>query len=38
VAFSSAVEKYFGISGAVLRSESEESLAQTLIAKLQQTQ
>ncbi len=38
VAFSSAVEKYCGISGRVLWSESEENLAQKLIAKLQQTQ
>lgn len=38
VAFSSAVEKNCGISGRVLWSESEENLAQKLIAKLQQTQ
>src|SRR5271169_4238031 len=38
VAFSSAVEKNCAISGRVLWSESEENLAQKLIAKLQQTQ
>ena len=38
VAFSAAVEKNCGISGRVLWSESEENLAQKLIAKLQQTQ
>ena len=38
VAFSSAVEKHCAISGRVLWSESEENLAQKLIAKLQQTQ
>ncbi len=38
VAFSNAVEKHCAISGRVLWSESEESLAQKLIAKLQQTQ
>ena len=38
VGFSSAVEKNCGISGRVLWSESEENLAQKLIAKLQQTQ
>ena len=38
VAFSSAVEKNCVISGRVLWSESEENLAQKLIAKLQQTQ
>jgi len=38
VAFSSAVEKHCGTSGRVLWSESEENLAQKLIAKLQQTQ
>jgi hypothetical protein len=38
VAFSSTVEKNCGISGRVLWSESEENLAQKLIAKLQQTQ
>jgi hypothetical protein len=38
VAFSSAVEKHCAISGRVLWSESEESLAQKLIAKLQQPQ
>ncbi len=37
VAFSNAVEKHCGISGRVLWSESEENLAQKLIAKLQQT-
>jgi len=38
VAFSSAVEKKCAVSGRVLWSESEENLAQKLIAKLQQTQ
>ena len=38
VAFSAAVEKSCAISGRVLWSESEENLAQKLIAKLQQTQ
>jgi hypothetical protein len=38
VAFSSAVEKNSAASGRVLWSESEENLAQKLIAKLQQTQ
>ncbi len=38
VAFSSAVERHCGISGRVLWSESEDNLAQKLIAKLQQTQ
>jgi len=38
VAFSAAVEKRCAISGRVLWSESEENLAQKLIAKLQQTQ
>ena len=38
VAFSNAVEKNCVISGRVLWSESEENLAQKLIAKLQQTQ
>lgn len=38
VAFSSAVERYCGVSGRVLWSESESNLAQRLIAKLQQTQ
>jgi hypothetical protein len=38
VAFSSAVEKNCAISGRVLWSESEDNLAQKLIAKLQQTQ
>ena len=38
VAFSAAVEKNCVLSGRVLWSESEESLAQKLIAKLQQTQ
>jgi hypothetical protein len=38
VAFSAAVEKNCALSGRVLWSESEESLAQKLIAKLQQTQ
>jgi hypothetical protein len=37
VAFSAAVEKNCVISGRVLWSESEENLAQKLIAKLQQT-
>jgi|SRR5579863_864411 len=38
VAFSSAVERNCAISGRVLWSESEENLAQKLIARLQQTQ
>ncbi len=38
VAFSAAVEKNGALSGRVLWSESEENLAQKLIAKLQQTQ
>src|SRR5208283_4485787 len=38
VAFSNAVERNSAISGRVLWSESEENLAQKLIAKLQQTQ
>ncbi len=38
VAFSTAVEKSCAISGRVLWSESEENLAQKLLAKLQQTQ
>jgi len=38
VAFSNAVEKRSAASGRVLWSESEENLAQKLIAKLQQTQ
>ena len=38
VAFSAAVEKNCGASGRVLWSESEENLAQKLIARLQQTQ
>ena len=38
VAFSAAVEKNCGVSGRVLWSESEENLAQKLVAKLQQTQ
>jgi hypothetical protein len=38
VGFSAAVERNCGISGRVLWSESEENLAQKLIAKLQQTQ
>jgi hypothetical protein len=38
IAFSSAVEKNCAASGRVLWSESEENLAQKLIAKLQQTQ
>jgi len=37
VTFSSAVEKHCGVSGRVLWSESEDNLAQKLIAKLQQT-
>ncbi len=37
VAFSSAVERHCGVSGRVLWSESEDNLAQKLIAKLQQT-
>jgi len=38
VAFSNAVEKHGAVSGRVLWSESEENLAQKLLAKLQQTQ
>jgi len=38
VAFSAAVEKHCAVSGRVLWSESEENLAQKLIARLQQTQ
>jgi hypothetical protein len=38
IAFSNAVEKRCAASGRVLWSESEENLAQKLIAKLQQTQ
>ena len=38
VAFSAAVEKNCRVSGRVLWSESEENLAQKLIARLQQTQ
>jgi len=38
VAFSNAVEKNCAISGRVLWSESEDNLAQKLLAKLQQTQ
>lgn len=38
VAFSAAVERYCGISGRVLWSESDDNLAQKLIAKLQRTQ
>jgi len=38
VAFSNAVEKQCGVSGRVLWSESEENLAQKLLAKLQQIQ
>lgn len=38
VGFSNAVEQNCAVSGRVLWSESEESLAQKLIAKLQQTQ
>jgi hypothetical protein len=38
VAFSNALEKHCGVSGRVLWSESEENLAQKLIARLQQTQ
>jgi hypothetical protein len=38
VAFSAAVEKNCAVSGRVLWSESEENLAQKLIARLQQTQ
>ncbi len=37
VGFTTAVEKNCGISGRVLWSESEENLAQKLIARLQQT-
>ena len=38
ITFSGNVEKHCAISGRVLWSESEENLAQKLIAKLQQTQ
>lgn len=38
VAFTSAVEKNCGVSGRVLWSDSEENLAQKLIARLQQVQ
>ena len=38
VAFSAAVERHCNISGRVLWSESEDNLAQKLIAKLQKTQ
>ncbi len=38
VAFSNAVEKHCAVSGRVLWSESEENLAQKLLARLQQTQ
>lgn len=38
VGFSNAVEKHSAVSGRVLWSESEENLAQKLIARLQQTQ
>jgi hypothetical protein len=38
IAFSNAIEKKCALSGRVLWSESEENLAQKLIAKLQQTQ
>ena len=38
VSFTTAVEKNCGISGRVLWSESEESLARKLISRLQQTQ
>ena len=38
VAFSNDVERHCGVSGRVLWSESEENLAQKLIARLQQTQ
>jgi hypothetical protein len=37
VNFTTAVEKNTGISGRVLWSESEENLAQKLIARLQKT-
>jgi hypothetical protein len=37
VAFSTAVERHCNISGRVLWSESEDNLAQKLVAKLQQT-
>jgi hypothetical protein len=37
IAFSTAVERYCAISGRVLWSESDQNLAQKLIAKLQQT-
>lgn len=38
VAFSAAVERHCGITGRVLWSESQDNLAQKLIAKVQQTQ
>lgn len=38
VAFSTAVERHCNVSGRVLWSESDDNLAQKLIAKLQQTQ
>ena len=38
VAFTAAVEKNCGLSGRVLWSESEENLAQKLIARLQKVQ
>jgi hypothetical protein len=38
VSFTAAVEKNSGISGRLLWSESEENLAQKLIARLQQVQ
>lgn len=38
VAFSNAVERHCAVSGRVLWSESDENLAQKLIARLQQTQ
>jgi len=38
VGFSNAVERHCAVSGRVLWSESEENLAQKLIARLQQTQ
>jgi len=38
IGFSNAVEKHCAVSGRVLWSESEENLAQKLIARLQQTQ
>jgi len=37
IAFSNAIERHCGVSGRVLWSESEDNLAQKLIAKLQQT-